>query len=191
MLSLWVVRHGETDWNITGRVQGWTDIPLNAMGEAQAHQLGTALQGVSFATILSSDLVRAARTAEILSGYVNAAVQTDTRLRERHFGSAEGMIRADSELRFPQDAPDAEPLPTLDKRASEWLNWVRTTYPNRRLLCTTHGGFVRALVRATFARDIPSPPNTSVTRLDWKGNQWVLRAVGSTTHLDPIIRQEI
>lgn len=189
MISLWFVRHGETDWNTEGRVQGWTDIPLNERGESQAQELGKSLQLTKFESIVASDLNRARRTAEIVAAYVKAPIHINAQLRERSFGSAEGRIRAEAEAFFKGDAPDAERLEIIDKRAETFLADMTRTYRDGRILCVTHGGFIRAILRAIFALDVESPPNTSVTRIDWDGESWSLIEFGSVRHLEQIEQQ--
>jgi broad specificity phosphatase PhoE len=89
---LYLVRHGETEWNATGRMLTRTDAPLNAVGEAQAAELATALKTIRWDRAISSPLVRARRTAErLLAARPDApALETDDRLRERDAGPYEG-----------------------------------------------------------------------------------------------------
>ena len=91
-MAVYLVRHGETDWNIEKRFQGQRDIPLNERGLAQARASGQALSGLRFGAIFASPLHRACRTAEIIAGYTGGApVVTDPLLIERSFGALEGM----------------------------------------------------------------------------------------------------
>ncbi len=183
MLSLWIVRHGETDWNVQARVQGWTDIPLNVTGELQAHRLGKAVSGVPFREIIASDLSRALTTAKILSQYTGTPVSVDETLRERGFGSAEGMPRSQADELYPDGAPDEEPLDSIDARAEDFLNRTIRNNAKGRFVCVTHGGFVRAVMRVLFSQQVGSPPNTSVTALFYADGRWILREFGATPHL--------
>lgn len=92
MTRLILVRHGETDWNVEGRYQGHSDVPLNARGRAQAARLAEALRGSDIRAIYSSDLARARETAEALAHATRLAVQHDPRLREIDQGDWEGML---------------------------------------------------------------------------------------------------
>jgi probable phosphoglycerate mutase len=94
---LYLVRHGETDWNAAGRIQGWTDRPLNERGERQAAALAADLAGVRWDRAISSPLVRARRTAEAVLGARPDAplLEIDDRLREMGFGPYEGWSEAD------------------------------------------------------------------------------------------------
>lgn len=89
MLRLTVVRHGTTEWNETGRYQGWGDPPLSERGRAEAERLRARLAGEAFDQVVASDLLRARETAGI--ALPGAPVETDRRLREMHFGAWEGL----------------------------------------------------------------------------------------------------
>jgi 2,3-bisphosphoglycerate-dependent phosphoglycerate mutase len=82
MTLLWLIRHGQTDWNLEGRYQGQCDAPLNAAGRAQAEALASRLTGQSFAALYSSDLQRARETAEIIGAQLGLFSQCEVRLRE-------------------------------------------------------------------------------------------------------------
>nr|WP_255668854.1 histidine phosphatase family protein [Aeromicrobium duanguangcaii] len=96
---LW--RHGRTEWNVAGRVQGQTDIALDEVGRQQAAEAAARLASLSPARIVSSDLSRAADTARALSDRTGVPVETDPRLRELAFGAREGLTWRESWERFP------------------------------------------------------------------------------------------
>lgn len=103
-MRVFLVRHGESTWNLEHRLQGQTrHVPLTPRGQAQAKDAARAVlaEGVA-ANVLSSDLTRATQTAEILAAELGVAVRTDERLREQSYGVLEGRLTAD--LR-------AEPVP--------------------------------------------------------------------------------
>jgi len=100
MTELWIVRHGQTDWNVQGRYQGQADQPLNAVGLAQASAAAAKLQGRRFAAIYSSDLQRARVTAEVIAAALGMPVLVDRRLREVNQGEWEGMLTADIQARY-------------------------------------------------------------------------------------------
>jgi probable phosphoglycerate mutase len=94
--AFWFLRHGETDWNAEGLSQGHTDIPLNAVGLAQARRAALALVDRGIATIIASPLSRALRTAEIVAEALSLPVATDAGLMEVGFGVEEAGSKAAS-----------------------------------------------------------------------------------------------
>ena len=98
------IRHGETDWNATARIQGHTDIALNQRGRWQAERLAQALAHERFDAVYASDLARAIDTAQALAAASGIEVQREARLRERAFGVFEGQAFADIERRWPEAA---------------------------------------------------------------------------------------
>ena len=101
MTTLWLVRHGQTDWNVERRYQGHSDTPLNAIGIEQAAQAAEALAGAHYAALYSSDLQRARVTAEAIGNRLGLEVLVDQRLREVHLGDWEGMLSTDIQEQYP------------------------------------------------------------------------------------------
>ncbi|MFT4287872.1 histidine phosphatase family protein [Nocardioides sp.] len=101
MRRLLLVRHGQTDWNRQGRVQGHLDAPLNDTGRAQAAAVAVALAGFAPTLVWSSDLSRAAETASHIAGAAGVEVTLDQRLRERSWGEAEGLTGEEFQARHP------------------------------------------------------------------------------------------
>lgn len=101
MTRLLLIRHGETDWNVEGRYQGQSDVPLNAPGREQARRLASDLRSTSLDAIYSSDLARARETAQILANATGAPLLLDPRLREVDQGEWEGRLFSDIRLRHP------------------------------------------------------------------------------------------
>ncbi len=176
MLELWVVRHGQTNWNLEHRVQGWTDIPLNAAGIEEAHALGQYLHGIPFLALYTSDLQRAHTTASILQGYTGIPIHVDERLREKRFGALEGQIRHQVQKQkvvrphgvSPQvrsDDPEAESNDDLSKRILTFLNDLGNRHETGRVLIVTHGALIRALLDLSSYREAVSLRNTSVSRI--------------------------
>ena len=91
-MKLYLIRLGETDWNIVKRLQGSTDIPLNENGEAIAKETCRAMNDIHFDIIYTSPLKRAYRTAELVKGERDIPLLIDERLREISFGDYEGLI---------------------------------------------------------------------------------------------------
>jgi probable phosphoglycerate mutase len=147
VIELWLVRHGATDWSDAGRLNGWSDVPLNVRGRAQADALRTRVAGIDFAGIWSSDLGRAVATAEAM------AVEP-TRLpalRELDFGDLEGAgwAELDPDVQAALIEFDGFEAPRGGSVASlrEGLHAFTRGLEGGRHLVVTHGGPIRALLR--------------------------------------------
>ncbi len=90
--NIYVIRHGETDWNKDNRFQGQTDIPLNPKGQEQALALASMIQQLQIDTVYSSPLIRAYKTAELATQDLKLTIQKDDRLKETHLGEVEGLM---------------------------------------------------------------------------------------------------
>jgi broad specificity phosphatase PhoE len=145
------VRHGETDWNLERRVQGHTNRPLNNSGREQARELAARLAGERFDAVYSSDLSRARETARIIAGERGLEVTTLPELRERHFGTWEGLTDDEVLARFPEARHrpwgDAETQEEMSARVLEALRLIADAHPRGRVLVVGHGGPMRALLR--------------------------------------------
>ena len=155
--TLLVVRHGQSTWNADGRWQGQADPPLSPLGELQAAAAGRTLHACD--AVFSSDLVRAARTAEIIADAVldggRAAVVADARIRERNAGEWTGLTRREIEERDPgalgegRRPPGFEPDTELSARAVAALtDFAASLADGVTALVVTHGGVIRTLERA-------------------------------------------
>jgi probable phosphoglycerate mutase len=152
-VAFWFLRHGETDWNAQGLSQGSTDIPLNAIGVAQAHRAAAALVGQEVATIVASPLVRARRTAEIAAEALGLPVAIDPELREVAFGEQEGLPMGDwydDWIAGSYTPAGAESFQALLARAVAAVN--RATALRGPVLVVAHGALFRAL-RLAFGHE--------------------------------------
>ncbi|MBL8328256.1 MAG: histidine phosphatase family protein [Rubrivivax sp.] len=176
------VRHGETEWNVAQRLQGHTDIPLNALGQAQAQRLAEALDGETLHVIYASDLQRAHDTAAPLALRHGLAVNTDPGLRERAFGEFEGHTYAEIESRWPEGAaawrrrdpafepPGGESLPAFQARSVQAALRLAARHPGQTVVLVAHGGVLDALYRAACRTGMQAPrtwelANAAVNRL--------------------------
>ena len=100
---VYVVRHGETEWNLMGKQQGHMDSPLTALGIKQAYALATGLMNRGIKFIFSSDLRRAKKTAEIIATKLKLSVTTNELLRERHLGSLQGLTKDEWRNKYPNE----------------------------------------------------------------------------------------
>ncbi|WP_062132855.1 histidine phosphatase family protein [Demequina aestuarii] len=154
-MDVFVVRHGQTEWNVKGLLQGSSDVELTDAGRAQAAATAQALAGLlgSQTTVVTSPLVRARDTADAIAGAIGAAVEVDERLRERAYGAWEGITPEKRESEWPEevlawrkygsaDVPGFEHHDTVRARMVEALEeWAERT-PST-LLVVSHGSSAR------------------------------------------------
>ena len=165
MLELWLVRHGETDWNRDYLLQGWVDIPLNDTGRDQARALAEQLRDRTFTGVWSSDLSRAVETARLAFGEPTQ----DAALRELDFGDIQGLSwrnlspeMRDRMIAFDGfSAPGGESNQQMEGRVVNFLEGL----PDGVHLVFTHGGVIRMLRR--MCRDDRFPGPCDIARLDW------------------------
>ena len=155
MTELLLVRHGETDWNAEGRLQGHTDRPLNEYGRRQARRLADELAGEELAAIYSSDLLRARETAEILGERLGLPVVLEPELREKNWGNWEGLTPAERDgVAFAGESTEEHAARTL--RA---LRRIAARHPDGRVLVVTHGGSLRRVQVEALGLALPVVEN--------------------------------
>jgi probable phosphoglycerate mutase len=156
--TLLLVRHGETDWNAEGRLQGHTDRPLNAYGRRQAAELAERLAAEEVDAVYASDLARARETAEIVGERLGLPVALDPDLREKDWGTWEGLTpdeRAGVEL-------VGESTEAHRDRMLGALRRIASRHPGGRVVVVTHGGSLRRVQAALNGVADPVVANCSV-----------------------------
>jgi probable phosphoglycerate mutase len=183
MTTLFVARHGQTDWNREQRWQGHADPPLNATGREQAAELGDSFVGRGIDVVVSSDLRRAAETAEIAALRLGLTVEVDPRLREVDVGEWSGLTSAEVLARYPEGYSrrragrtgwnHGEELAAMADRVVAALLDLAARYPGRRVLVVTHGGPVRAALAAcgVDVRAAPGVQNGDVEEIAIRGGR--------------------
>jgi broad specificity phosphatase PhoE len=161
--TIYLVRHGETENNISHLIQGQRDSPLTVNGIQQAQDLATQLRSVHFSAIYSSDLLRAQKTAEYIAIDKQLTVTTTKLLRERYFGRFEGkpwqifqqklekLLAENQALTgtknlFHRIDPSVETDDAIAQRAIRFLRQVALVHPNQSILVVSHGGTMRAIL---------------------------------------------
>jgi len=151
MTSLYLVRHGETDWNAQRRIQGTTDIPLNQMGRAQAATTAELLARREWDAVFASPLSRAYDTASIIADRLSlAAPERIDALVERNYGDAEGLNWEQIEARYPGDTvvPGRETHAQVADRVIPALIELAREHPAQSLIVVSHGGVIRSVLNA-------------------------------------------
>lgn len=162
--NIYLVRHGETDWNREQRFQGQTDVPLNQTGKDQALGLIPIMSRLKIETVFSSNLSRAVETAQIATADLNLFIQQDPRLRETNVGEAEGMTFDNLEAKFGADGisrwrsyeerdldfkyPNGESKRQMMFRIREVILEIAQSTERQNIAIFAHGMVMRAL---TFA----------------------------------------
>jgi probable phosphoglycerate mutase len=198
---LCVVRHGETAWNAEHRVQGQLDVPLNAIGLAQAAAAAKVLSQEKFDAIYSSDLSRARQTARPTANLLSLEVLLEKDLRERHYGIFERLTYAEVKTRFPEDyarfearEPDyafqtGESLKDFSVRSIAVISKIAKEHEGQSVLVFTHGGVLDKLYR--FVTGLPLSahrefgiPNAGLNRVELTPTGWQVRSWADVAHLD-------
>jgi 2,3-bisphosphoglycerate-dependent phosphoglycerate mutase len=153
--TLLLVRHGETDWNAEGRLQGHTDRPLSDYGRRQARQLAEELADEPLDAVYASDLARARETAEIVGERLGLPVTLDPELREKDWGTWEGLTPTERErVELVGESTEAH-----QKRILRALEQIAMRHPDGRVLVVTHGGSVRRVQTAALGMAMPVVEN--------------------------------
>lgn len=172
MTEILFVRHGETDWNVERRVQGHTDRPLNETGERQARALAEELRGEQIDAVYASDLSRARETAWAVAAERGLDVEVLLGLREKNFGSWEGLLDTEILERFPQARAgawgDGETTEEVAERVLGALHEIARRHPDGRVLVVSHGGPLRAVLRHCSAGGDGHIANCHVTRIAFR-----------------------
>lgn len=197
---IYLVRHGESEWNTLGLMQGSTSgVPLTKTGIKQARELAGKFKKIKFAAIFSSDLLRARQTAQIVAFRKKLAVVTTKALRERSFGELEGRTLADYEKELRRTLDEFHALSDAEKfkfnfprkiegigetvsRVITWLREVAVAYPGQNVLAVAHGGVLRLiLIHLGYSSYNQLPPfsidNTAHIVLESDGVEFEIKEV--------------
>ncbi|CCJ87931.1 2,3-diphosphoglycerate-dependent phosphoglycerate mutase GpmB [Cronobacter dublinensis] len=206
MLQVYLVRHGETQWNAERRIQGQSDSPLTEKGEHQAMQVAQRAKALGITHIISSDLGRTRRTAEIIAQGCGCDVILDARLRELDMGILERrhldtltdeeegwrrqLVNGTPDGRIPQ----GESMQEVSDRMHGALNACLELPEGSRPLLVSHGMALGCLVSTilglpAYAERRLRLRNCSISRVDyqespWLASGWVVETAGDVSHLD-------
>jgi 2,3-bisphosphoglycerate-dependent phosphoglycerate mutase len=197
---LCLVRHGETEWNAEGRVQGQTDIPLSTVGLAQAQAAAEVLCRHDFSAIYSSDLMRVRQTAEPAARRLALPLQLDAALRERHYGIFERLLYTEVRSRYPEhyarfqrkdpdyDFESGESLRTFYERSLDVVKTIAARHSGEQVLVFTHGGVLEMVYRFARCVGLESPrdfgiPNCGVNWVEITTRGWDVQCWADIEHL--------
>ncbi|MDP1900263.1 MAG: histidine phosphatase family protein [Rubrivivax sp.] len=197
---VFVLRHGETAWNVERRIQGQLDVPLNERGRWQAVRLAQALAGEKLAAVYSSDLQRARDTAAAVAAAAGVALHIDPGLRERAFGVFEGQTFEEIERRWPEElarwrrrdpgfeAQGGERLDAFYARSVGVAGQHAARHPAQAIALVAHGGVLDCLYRAAAGIELGAArtwqvANAAVNRLRWTPEGFAIVRWNDTAHL--------
>lgn len=198
--QLCIARHGETDWNAQGILQGWTDVPLNALGRRQARALAAAYDRTGFAAIWSSPLIRAQETAAIIAPLIRLPQPAcHDGLMERSFGAFQGIPKAElaelnpvllQQILRRNPAARFEEGETMDEFADRVLGAltdIGARHPGRRVLVITHGWCMDVVTRHVLGL-----PRSAILNMKRKNGEslWV-EATAATVLPAPSFREGV
>lgn len=190
-MLLGLVRHGLTDWNAAGRIQGQSDIPLNDEGRMQATMLGDRLleEPYRWDYCITSGLKRAEETGSIIAAKLGIPLlEADDRIRERAYGQVEGLTAAEREAKWGKDwntlSLGQETNDQLQARALAFMEDIAVSHPDKNILVISHGGFLAQLYIALY-KDKYSERigNLSLTILEKNGQEWNPLLYNCTRHI--------
>lgn len=204
--QIYLVRHGQTEWNLQGRWQGQMDSNLTALGLSQAKAVAARLKHLQFDALYSSDLGRTYKTAKEIAAITGHEIVKDERLRERRGGIMEGNTLDEAKAKFPEhfevelherDAdftfPGGESELELRDRAMDALTALAQRHPGERIVAVSHGAILN-----TFLRYVLGTQPTSwrfrlnncglsvVTYGDFHDSPWLVNTLNETGYLDGI-----
>lgn len=196
-LDVVIVRHGETDYNLTNTIQGQTDIPLNENGIKQAQLVAERLKGEHFTAVYSSDLSRAMVTAKTIAPGLE--IIPDRRLREWLLGDWQGKTVAEIEKMSPggfraaindpdSKVPNGESSNDILMRINTFITDLVKTHTEGKILLVSHGGAIRKMFHVFMGlhnsfKELPQVDNTAVCRLVYNTDHWRLVCWNDTSHL--------
>ena len=203
MGRLYIVRHGQTEWNAQGRIQGHTDVDLSDYGRQQAQAVAQRLSGVTFDAAYTSDLSRSKETAQIIVGQRTMSLHSTSRLREFHKGVFEGLTVHEYKRRYP-DLYQASLVNDLDfaptggetirqtsLRMAGFIADLKEQHQDETVLVVGHGGSLRSVVVAIM--DLPleanwklAMGNCSLSVFDIYPDNAVMLLYNDTSHLNGV-----
>jgi uncharacterized phosphatase len=173
------IRHGQTDWNRDGLLQGSSDIPLNDTGREQARDAFMTLRSRPWDAVVSSPLQRARETAHIIADGLDIPLgRAYAELIERDYGPLEGTSSAAAIARWPdRDYPEAESLDSVATRGEAALAAIVADNPEGAVLVVCHGTIIRYTLARLAGRPVPGIDNGSISMLRLEKDRWQVATV--------------
>jgi uncharacterized phosphatase len=183
-----MIRHGETDWNAIGKLQGRTDIPLNKTGIQQAEECSEFLKSSHWDVIITSPLKRAKQTAKIINNNLHVPVIEMEEFLERDYGDAEGMAYEERTSKFPDNKyPNQEERTSLNKRIIEGIEKINQKYEDNKILLIAHGAVINSILSVLSNGEIGSGKtnliNACISNIYLDQDNWQIKDFNQISHL--------
>ncbi|WIV10954.1 histidine phosphatase family protein [Proteiniborus sp. MB09-C3] len=203
MGRLYLIRHGESEWNILSKVQGQSNTQLTDKGREQAKKAAQGLLHEKIDLIFSSDLNRAFDTAKVIGELLELEVNTFEELREMRFGVWEGLTTQEIMNKYTNEhtiwmtephklnLPEAEKLIDLQERLLGIVNILIKDNKDKNILIVSHGSSIKALILGILGIDISfynkfTISNTGISIIEYRDYSPVLRVLNDTSHLKEV-----
>lgn len=189
IMEICLVRHGETDWNRIGKLQGHTDIELNATGIQQANACAEFLKQTDYELVLTSPLKRAKQTATIIANKKGLPIIEMPLFIERNYGAAEGLTPEERALKFPDfNYPNQESREALTNRVMLGLEQIRLQHNAKKIIVVAHGGVINSILAALSQNKIGSGKtkltNACLSTIQFVDDHWQIINFNMDTHLN-------
>lgn len=180
-ITIALTRHGQTQWNADGQLQGSTDIPLNDTGRGQAVESAARFDGALWHGVATSPLSRAAETGSIIAEILGLPLLgVDHDLRERHYGDAEGMNQAEVSALWPnRDYTNMEERESVADRGLAALARLATAHTGRSIIVVAHGTLIREVLRRMSENEIPMIENAATSVVELADGHWRVLTVNN------------
>lgn len=193
-----LIRHGLTDWNAAGRIQGQSDIPLNDVGRNQARRLALRLKedrSYRWDGVITSGLLRAQETGVIIAEHLNLPLlKSDPRIMERSYGQVEGLTALERESKWGKDWNQQdlgqESNQLVQERALSFMSDLVVNYSDQNILVISHGGLLAQLYIAMY-RDVYNERlgNLSLSIVQRSQDQWNMLLYNCSRHLMELVEE--
>lgn len=190
-----LIRHGETDWNAFGKLQGKTDIPLNRKGIKQAEECRQNFADTDWDVMITSPLKRAKQTAEIINSDLDLPLIEMEEFVERGYGEAEGMNLEERLSTYPdRNYPNQEEAESVRIRVKEGISKINLMYPEKRVMLVAHGGAINSILSILSNGEIGSGKtkliNACISNIHFQQEEWKIRDFNQVKHLSSYKVQE-
>lgn len=186
--TICLVRHGETDWNLKGKLQGRTDIPLNEAGILQAEECSEYLKSFVWDALVTSPLMRAKQTAEIINIKIKVPLIEMEEFLERNYGDAEGLTLEERMRVYPDKIyPNQEDQVSLRNRVMSGIEKIVEDFGERRILLVAHGAIINGILANLSNGEIGSGKtklmNACISSIHFHQEEWKIENYNQISHL--------